>query len=42
MCRKSRGQAGEGIIQGSQVLAFDQGVWSEVRGGGRERKDGAR
>lgn len=32
----------EGIIKGSQILAFDQVVWSEVRGGGRERKEGTR
>lgn len=58
MCpgRKSTGRDGEGeggrkrrreeIINGSQLLAFDQVVWSEVRGqeigvvGGREEAEG--
>jgi len=30
------------MIKGSQILAFDQVVWREVRGSGRERKERAR
>lgn len=53
MCpgRKSRGRGGQGSrreeeeeedVKGSQILAFDQGVWREVEGGRRGRKQGAR
>lgn len=49
--RKSRGRGGQGSrreeeeeedVKGSQILAFDQGVWREVEGGRRGRKQGAR